>query len=114
MICLALAGDRPKAADVSWTAGVPLWTSLSPTGKVIDAGPIANWASPPPAARLGTRPEPLAAGPGGPRELPETLFGTTPTHPPASAVAGQKRTIRPAGATSISHPAAARLAAPVR
>ena len=103
-LCLALAGDRPRPADVSWAAGVPLWTSLSPAGKVIDAGPMATWASPPPAARLGPKPEPVALDGGAvPRTLPDALADPSPA---------PRRTVRPAGATTTIPAPAARLALP--
>jgi hypothetical protein len=76
-VWVALAGPKPPPADVCWTASVPLWTSLSPAGKVVAAGP-ARWASPPPAARLGTPPMPQ------PRELPETLSAASAILPPGS------------------------------
>ena len=124
---IMLASGGPRPADVSWTAGVPLWTSLSPAGKVVDAGPFAQWASPPPAARSlpempPPAPEPLPLPQ--PRELPETvdptigpllppgvpaaqLIITSPTVPPIPpkpepisppiAVQATQRRIHPAG-----------------
>lgn len=72
IVWIALAAGRPQPAEVNWTSSVPLWTSLSAGGRVIDAGPGPKWASPPPAARLGALPaikaEPELAPP--PRELP--------------------------------------------
>jgi hypothetical protein len=70
LVSMALAGPRPHPADVSWAATVPLWTNLSPAGKVIGAGPAAVWNSPPPAARLGC---PQVVPPPGPTELPVTV-----------------------------------------
>src|SRR5262245_60096959 len=73
----------PRGADVTWTAGVPLWTSLSPAGNVMDAGPLAGWVSPPMAARLGT---PQFASE--PRDLSEVRADPTgqalPPAPPVS------------------------------
>lgn len=72
IVWIALTAGRPQPADVTWTATVPLWTSLSPGGKVIDAGPGPNWAGPPPAARLGSLPAmpPEVESAPKPRELP--------------------------------------------
>jgi hypothetical protein len=73
---IALAAARPHPAEASWSAAVPMWTSLSSGGKVIAAGPAAVWTSPPPAARLGTLLEPIPPAlpvlPQ-PRELPEVV-----------------------------------------
>ena len=86
IVWIVLASGLPRGADVSWTAGGPLWTSLSPAGKVVDAGPVAAWASPPPAARLASpapAPPPLPA----PHELPEVLGDPAgPVLPPATPV----------------------------
>ena len=69
-----LAAGLPRSADVSWSAGVPLWKSLSPAGQVIDAGHFGDWGSPPPAARLGTRPLQAPADElPPPRELPDAV-----------------------------------------
>jgi hypothetical protein len=91
--------------DVSWTAGVPLWTALSPAGQVIDAGAFADWSSSS-AARLGSlpllsrpAPEPLPR----PHELPgglEVVAG--PTLPPqTSATEPNLSTVTP---TSVPSP----------
>ena len=61
IFCIALAAGPHRPVEVSWTAGVPPWTALSPTGKVIDAGPFTEWTGPPVAARLGSMPD-CAAG----------------------------------------------------
>ena len=76
IFCILLALDGHRTADVSWNAGVPLWTALSPTGKVVDAGPFSDWTGPPVAARLGSIVEPSRSAPEPlprPRELPEAL-----------------------------------------
>ena len=80
ILWLALTGGRPQPANVHWAASVPLWTSVSPGGKVIDAGPAPAWASPPPAARLGALPPIPRETPNaesGPRELPKLLVRQT-------------------------------------
>jgi hypothetical protein len=76
IFCILLALDGHHPVEVSWNAGVPLWTALSPAGKVVDAGPFADWAGPPVAARIGALVEPARAAPEPlprPRELPEAL-----------------------------------------
>jgi hypothetical protein len=77
IVWIALTAGRPQAAAVNWTATVPLWTSLSPTGKVIGASAGPNWSSPPPAARLGALPPmpPEVDAAPGPRELPALESG---------------------------------------
>src|SRR3954468_15189370 len=106
-VWVALAGPKPPPGDVSWTASVPLWTSLSPAGKVVAAGP-ASWASPPPAARLGPPPPPTPLPPGERRGPPP---GPPPGAPaaPDAAPAGVARNGRHRGrrpAAGLARPAA--------
>jgi hypothetical protein len=77
LIVLMLAASAACAEDVNWSASVSLWRSLAPNGQLMDAGPAPDWASPPPAARLGSPIELLRPAPIGtprPNPLPDDLL----------------------------------------
>ena len=118
---VALTAGRPHPAEVAWTPSVPLWTSLSPSGKIINAGPGPTWGSPPPAARLGPLPqlpEPVAAAPPRPRELPHLFADTAnPMLPPGTPASRLVMTtpsvpLIPAHPDVVSPPLAAQAAQP--
>jgi len=101
LVAVELAGLRPKPADLSWSASVPLWTSLSPNGKVVGAGPAATWASPAPAARLGPiiGSEPATGGAlPPPRELPDVVTDSVETILPPGVPISQLITTTPSAA----------------
>ena len=65
-----------SAEDASWHAAVPLWKSLSVTGRVVEAGPAPSWLGPKPQepfAKLGAPARPAPEGLPRPRELPENV-----------------------------------------
>jgi hypothetical protein len=89
LVWMALVA-RPHPAEASWSASVPLWMSLSPAGKIVDAGPGPPWMSTPPAARLGAPQESLPTNSTElppPRELPDVVSESKgPTLPPPRTV----------------------------
>lgn len=112
---VALTGGRPQPAEVGWAASVPLWRGLSPTGEVIDAGPAPAWASPPPAARLGTLPSlpHISTTVPHPRELP-IGFAAEVRARPAAATGRASTESQFAVDQLVDLVPAARLAAPRR